>query len=111
MRIVYSIILYLVSPLFILHLIVRGFRNPDYWHRWDERFGRYRAKGCRRSLWVHAVSVGEVQAALPLIQSLQRRFPDYPLVITTTTQSARQLRVHPGAIWLCATPIIAQLRK
>jgi len=85
MRIVYSIILYLVSPLFILHLIVRGFRNPDYWHRWDERFGRYRTKGCRRSLWVHAVSVGEVQAALPLIQSLQQRFPDYPLVITTTT--------------------------
>jgi 3-deoxy-D-manno-octulosonic-acid transferase len=85
MRIVYSVILYITAPLFILHLVVRGFRNPDYWRRWDERFGRYRTRGCRHSLWVHAVSVGEVQAALPLIQSLQQRFPDYPLVITTTT--------------------------
>ena len=37
------------------------------------------------SIWVHAVSVGEVVAAAPLVRALERRYPDNPLIVTTIT--------------------------
>jgi len=49
-----------------------------------QRFG-FGYPRLRRCIWIHAVSVGEVQAAVPLIRELARRFPDKPLLITTVT--------------------------
>ena len=43
--------------------------------------------GC---LWIHAVSVGEVQAAIGLIQSLRREFPEVPVVVSTVTPTGAQ---------------------
>jgi 3-deoxy-D-manno-octulosonic-acid transferase len=43
------------------------------------------------AIWLHAVSVGEVQAALPLASRLQERFPQRPLVISTTTTTGQKL--------------------
>ena len=86
MRIIYSFILYLFTPFVILRLIWLGFRNPDYWDRWAERFGfpdKITSHG--KVIWVHAVSVGEVQAARPLINNLLQEYPDYKILITTMT--------------------------
>jgi len=53
-----------------------------------ERLGRYRAGPPPRPCgWVHAVSVGETMAAVPLIEGLRRRFPDLPVTITTVTDT------------------------
>ena len=43
------------------------------------------------AIWLHAVSVGEVQAALPLASRLRERFPQRPLVISTTTTTGQKL--------------------
>ena len=42
-----------------------------------------------RPLWVHAVSVGEVIAAAPLVSALQHRFPQLPILVSTVTETGQ----------------------
>lgn len=86
MRYLYSIILYLLTPVVLLKLIWAGFSNQDYWHRWLERFGIAELPDSTRPvIWLHAVSVGEVQASLPIVQRLLIDNPQYQLLVTTVT--------------------------
>ena len=86
MRFLYTLAMYLVTPLVVLRLALRGFRSRPYYWRWAERFGFFKTPpGVAGSLWVHAVSVGEVNAAVPLIKALKRDYPGAPLVVTTVT--------------------------
>ena len=93
MRYLYTLAMYLVTPLLVLRLLARGVRSRPYHRRWPERFGFFAAPGFSGSLWVHAVSVGEVNAAEPLIKALRRDYPNAPLVITTVTPTGTA-RVH-----------------
>jgi 3-deoxy-D-manno-octulosonic-acid transferase len=91
MRLTYSILLYLLSPLFILHLLIRSIKAPAYRARWAERFGFYKDAAPERApIWVHAVSVGEAQAALPLIRKLHDLDADHPVLVTTHTPTGSQ---------------------
>ncbi len=85
MRHVYSFILYLLLPLVFARLLWRSVRAPAYRRRWGERMGWFRAPEQWGGLWVHAVSVGEVQAVLPLIRQLLTAYPGLPITVTTTT--------------------------
>jgi 3-deoxy-D-manno-octulosonic-acid transferase len=85
MRLLYTILLYLLTPLVLLRLLWRGFKAPGYWHRWAERFGFFPVVVTQPSIWVHCVSVGETLAAVPLINRLQQQYPGHVLVVTTTT--------------------------
>lgn len=85
MRLLYSALLYLISPLFFLRLAYRGLRAPEYRRRWGQRLGFFPARVAVPCLWVHTVSVGEFQGALPLIRLLREQHPDLPLVVTTIT--------------------------
>ena len=51
----------------------------------------------RRVLWVHAVSVGEVQAALPLIRVLSERLPDHSVLLSTTTMTGNAIAREKAA--------------
>ncbi len=84
MRYLYSLLTYLAAPLISLVFLWRGLRDRAYWHNFSERFG-FGAVVPAAPIWVHAVSVGEVQAAAPLVNSLRERYPDIPIVITTFT--------------------------
>ena len=91
MRVLYTLLMYLVTPIILYRLAFRGLRNRDYFWRWRERFGYFSGPKMQNSIWVHAVSVGEFNAAIPLIEALMQRFPDRPMVVTsiTPTGSAR----------------------
>ncbi len=86
LRWLYTSTIYLATPLIVYRLFMRGMRLRGYLHRWAERFGYFKAPGfpCD-SIWVHAVSVGELNAAIPLIIALRKRYADVPLVVTTVT--------------------------
>lgn len=82
----------LLSPYFL----IRGLRSGKYVHNVRERMGYLpadfpRPREPRRAIWVHAVSVGEALAALPLARRLKTKFPDRPLYISTTTASGQRL--------------------
>ena len=85
MRRLYTLLLYLVMPLVLLHLLWRGLRDNAYLKRWPERFGLFDPPGRTGGIVVHAASVGEVNVASALVRSLSRRFPDFPVYLTTFT--------------------------
>lgn len=85
LRFTYIVVSYLLTPLLLLHLFYKGFGNRAYWHRNGERFGFFGAPPLAGSIWLHAVSVGEVQAAAPLVRALLESHPERPLILTTTT--------------------------
>ena len=62
----YSLLLPLLVPLVILHLLLRGLKNHDYFRRWGERFGFTDIRPDSPVIWIHAVSVGEARASVPL---------------------------------------------
>ncbi|HVE43798.1 MAG TPA: lipid IV(A) 3-deoxy-D-manno-octulosonic acid transferase [Gammaproteobacteria bacterium] len=84
MRHFYSFLLYLLSPFLVLRLYWRSRRLPAYRERIGERFGRYPWQ-LKDSVWVHAVSMGEVIAATPLIRQLQVMYPACTMVVSTMT--------------------------
>ena len=84
MRFLYNLLTYLLLIPFACYWVVRGFGNRTYFERLGQRFG-FGFPKMDRCIWVHAVSVGEVQAAAPLIRALQERYPDRNLLITTVT--------------------------
>jgi 3-deoxy-D-manno-octulosonic-acid transferase len=81
----YTMLLYLLIPLVLLRLLWKGVKAPLYLRRWPERFGFFPDAKLDSSIWIHAVSVGETQSALPLIRELLAKYPQMPLVVTTTT--------------------------
>jgi len=83
-RFLYNLLTYLLLIPFAFYWLIKGIGNRSYIDRLPQRFGFGFPKldGC---IWVHAVSVGEVQAAVPLIHALIKRFPKEKLVITTVT--------------------------
>lgn len=102
----YSLLLYLLLPWVGLRLLVRGLRNPAYWRRIPERFGFVPAVSAGRVIWIHAVSVGEVRAATPLIRALEDRYPDCRVLVTcmTPTGSATVRELFADRVAHCYVP-------
>jgi len=91
LKTVYTLLFYLALPLILLRLIWRGFRAPAYFKRWPERFGFVPGKpDARPVIWIHAVSVGEVEASRPLIAGLRKHYPKHQLLLTTMTPTGSE---------------------
>ena len=84
MRYLYTLLTYIAAPLFSVVLLIRGLRDRSYWDNFSQRFG-YGPAAAPAPIWVHAVSVGEVQASAALVNSLRERYPQIPIVVTTFT--------------------------
>jgi 3-deoxy-D-manno-octulosonic-acid transferase len=90
MFLLYSILLtvafVVMSPLFLL-------RREKYAAGLRERFGilpEFRHDN-RSVLWIHCVSVGEANAARPLVEEIKKQFPNYRIVVSTTTKTGQNL--------------------
>ncbi|HET9865597.1 MAG TPA: lipid IV(A) 3-deoxy-D-manno-octulosonic acid transferase [Steroidobacteraceae bacterium] len=89
MRLLYIVIAYLLAPVMLAAMALRGLRDRSHWEGFSQRLGFGPAIRGAPGIWVHAVSVGEVQAALPLVNALLAKYPDVPLVVTTGTVTGR----------------------
>ena len=92
-RLIYTVIFYIALPLYFLRLIFRGFQNPNYLKRWPERLGLSNNSPSpeKKVLWIHAVSVGEVNASIPLIRGLLETYKNVEVLVTTTTPTGSKI--------------------
>ncbi len=83
-NIAYLIALLAASPMAIYKML----RYGRYRAGWANRFGKInRKRPDKKCIWIHAVSVGEVNATTTLIRELEAKFPDYEIAISTTTDT------------------------
>jgi 3-deoxy-D-manno-octulosonic-acid transferase len=82
-------LLYLLAGLAYSPVIVyRAIRHGRYRAGWAQRFGKVsRRNPEKKCIWLHAVSVGEVNAAMTIVKELEVRFADFEIVISTTTDT------------------------
>ncbi len=89
----YTIAFLLMLPLFLL-------RRQKYASGFAERLGNYPpfTDDGRKVIWLHCVSVGEANAARPLVEALAGEFPGHRLIISTTTKTGQDLakRIFAG---------------
>ncbi len=106
MRVIYAVVCYLTLPLYALYWVLRGLFNTSYLDRVGQRFGIGFPRLPEGSIWVHAVSVGEVQAAAPLVRALRERFPGREILLTTVTPTgaARVKSLYGDAVHHCYIP-------
>src|SRR6188474_2008232 len=90
LRLLYSALLYVVAPLAYMATALRGLRDPSYRDRLPERLGFTQVRFTAQPIWIHAVSVGEVQAAAALVRALAQRYPQHPILVTTATPTGGQ---------------------
>lgn len=88
-RTLYTALLYITSPLIFPLLLRTKKGKPPVGKRWKEFIGITPKLG-QKPLWVHAVSVGEVIAATPIIKALQQCYPEQKILITTTTSTGAE---------------------
>jgi 3-deoxy-D-manno-octulosonic-acid transferase len=90
----YNTLLLLASLGALPYFAIQSLRITKYRAGLRERFGHVSpdvvsALHGRRPLWLHAVSVGEVIAAVPLVNALRQRFPHLPVLISTVTETGQ----------------------
>lgn len=93
MYFVYSLLLTLGFLVLLPRFLFDAFRHGKYVAGFRERLGSLSAieSQGRPIVWIHCVSVGESQAARPLVRGIRQRFPDHVLVISTTTLTSQNL--------------------
>lgn len=94
LRYLYTFLYILAAPLLCVRWVYKSFKPPQYREPLRERFGIV-SKESSESIWFHAVSMGESNAAIAIIKRLLTKSPDLNIIVTTTTPTgARQ--IHNG---------------
>lgn len=90
-RTIYTLLLAFVAPILLFGLYKSRPNKPSFGSRWKEHFGvTPKLKSEKKPIWIHAVSVGESIAAIPLIKELKKQNPEQPIVVTTTTSTGAE---------------------
>jgi len=88
MRFAVDLLYLLAAAAYSPVVVYRAVRYKRYRTGWDQRFGKItRRSPTKKCIWLHAVSVGEVNAAKTIIKELENKFGDFEIVISTTTDT------------------------
>ncbi|MGF1889955.1 lipid IV(A) 3-deoxy-D-manno-octulosonic acid transferase [Vibrio campbellii] len=98
-RIIYTLLLALASPILLFGLYKSKTNKPKFGKRWKEHFGfTPKLEAPEQPIWIHAVSVGESIAAIPLIKALKEQKPEQPILVTTTTSTGAEQIAKLGGL-------------
>jgi len=81
----YVALFYLLLPLLLMFRYFKGLKWQSFNTRYHEVLGFYKKKHAQNVIWVHAASLGEVEAAHVLIEYLRKNYP-YKVLVTTGTE-------------------------
>ncbi len=90
----YNVAAILLAPVAVPYWLLRSRAKGQPWRGLSERLGYLGSLSDQTpvdSIWLHAVSVGEVLSVVPVLQQLRRRFPDSSLYVSTSTATGRKL--------------------
>lgn len=89
---IYNLLAVALSPLWVPWMILRTKRRKEK-PNWQERTGEYEISrnSNRKRIWIHAVSVGEVIAARPILQEIKYLMDDYQIVLSVTTSTGHAM--------------------
>ena len=96
-RLLYSLLLTLLLPLILTRLFIEGSSDNRYRRNIGDRLGQITRPLGTIDVWIHAVSVGEVNAAVPLVTAFRKIHSRCRILITTTTPTGLdQVTAHLG---------------
>ncbi len=104
---VYRVAIYLMVPLILFRYLARASIQRGYFQSFTQRFGFAPKRIEHGAIWVHAVSVGEVNAAAPLIEALLQQRQRVLLTCVTPTGAAQARKSFGSAVDSCYAPIDA----
>lgn len=90
MRLIYTLLLVLASPILLYSLYKKKPGKPAFGARWKEHWGMTPKVTAPKPIWIHAVSVGESIAAIPVIKAIKLAQPNQAIVVTTTTSTGAE---------------------
>ena len=95
-RNLYTALFCLLLPIYFARLCWKGLSNKEYFLRWSERLGYSSELPSKDKsiIWIHAVSVGEVNASMPLLRALITDYPYSEILVTTTTPTGSKLLIE-----------------
>jgi len=100
-------LLLLISALFLVpYYLLLGLRYGKSRRGIRERLGFYSPEQLttiqsKRTIWIHAVSVGETRAAMPLIRKLHQEYPEYQILLTNVTETGHAIALTLEEVDLC----------
>ncbi|MDT8444704.1 MAG: 3-deoxy-D-manno-octulosonic acid transferase [Desulfuromonadales bacterium] len=94
----YDLTLYASALFLVPYYLYRGLRYGKTRHGLRERLGIYaqdfrQLLHGRKVIWVHAVSVGETRAAIPLLKAMRERYPEALLLLSNVTETGREIAI------------------
>lgn len=90
LRFAYTLSLVVVSPFLLLGLYKKKPGKPAFGPRWKEHFGFTPKPNGQQPIWIHAVSVGESIAVIPIIKAIKQQKPEQAILVTTTTSTGAE---------------------
>lgn len=90
----YNLIFILLLPALLLRFFLKSLKLKAYKHRLTERLGVFKVKEqltSKCNVWIHAVSVGEIMAAIPIIKKIKSKFPASNIILTCTTPRGSEI--------------------